>query len=85
MELKIYYCTEWNYRPKAAGLAEDLKKSLDIEIKIVPGNKGIFDVLLDDKLIYSKYKSGRFPDIADILEKIDLDLWGHVLSLSNVD
>jgi predicted Rdx family selenoprotein len=31
---------------------------------------GTFDDLLDGKLIFSKKKVGRFPDVAEVLDKI---------------
>lgn len=38
-------------------------------VDVQPGKAGQFDVLIDDKLVYSRYQTGRFPWEAD-LEKI---------------
>jgi selT/selW/selH-like putative selenoprotein len=43
-------------------LAAELKESFDVESTLFPEGKGIFDVLLDSKLIYSKYETQRFPE-----------------------
>jgi hypothetical protein len=40
-------------------------------VKLEAGNSGQFDILAGDKLVYSRYKTGRFPWEAD-LEKLDL-------------
>ncbi len=39
------------------------------EIAIAPYADGRFEVFFDDKLIYSKLKTGDFPDHAEIAEK----------------
>tara|TARA_A100001037_G_scaffold49085_1_gene40928 strand:- start:196 stop:441 length:246 start_codon:yes stop_codon:yes gene_type:complete len=36
------------------------------DIELVPEGKGIFDVEIDGKLIFSKFQSGRFPDRGEI-------------------
>jgi selenoprotein W-related protein len=37
---------------------------------LVPGSGGIFDVTVDDKLVFSKFETGRFPKSGEISEKI---------------
>jgi len=38
-------------------------------VDVRPGKSGQFDVVVDEKLVYSRYETGRFPSDAD-LEKI---------------
>jgi predicted Rdx family selenoprotein len=38
-------------------------------VDVQPGKTGQFDVVVDEKLVYSRYKTGQFPAEAD-LEKI---------------
>ena len=33
---------------------------------LIPGDKGIFDVKVNDALIYSKHSTGRFPEPGEI-------------------
>jgi len=33
----------------------------------VPGGGGIFDVIADGRMIYSKFKTGRFPEHNEII------------------
>ena len=42
-----------------------------VESELVPGSNGVFDVVVDGKLIYSKHQTGRFPDPDEILAKLD--------------
>jgi selT/selW/selH-like putative selenoprotein len=40
----------------------------------VPGAAGIFDVIVDDELIYSKKQTGRFPTDNEILSQLTVTL-----------
>lgn len=47
-------------------------KTLGIESKLVEGGRGVFDVLVDGKTIFSKHQIGRFPEaneLSELLEK----------------
>jgi selT/selW/selH-like putative selenoprotein len=37
---------------------------------LVKGDNGIFDVVVDGKLVFSKHAEGRFPEDAEILEAL---------------
>ena len=56
-------------------MAADLKElGVNDQIELVPGDNGIFKLTLDRKLIYSKTRSGDFPnsdEIADIARIIN--------------
>ena len=47
--LEIRYCVSWNYKPKAASLAEKLKEEYECEVTIIPGNRGEFSIWIYDK------------------------------------
>lgn len=71
--ISIEYCTSWGYLSKAVSLANKLldehKNSLSM-VKIVPSSGGVFEVSLDDKLVFSKKELGRFPnedEVEDII------------------
>jgi selT/selW/selH-like putative selenoprotein len=42
-----------------------------VEPKLVRGDDGIFDVVVDGKRIFSKREAGRFPKDAEILAKLE--------------
>lgn len=52
----------------AVGLAAEVLESLNIEIELIEGGKGIFDVKVDNRLIFSKYSLNRFPFFGEISE-----------------
>jgi selT/selW/selH-like putative selenoprotein len=37
---------------------------------LVKGGSGIFDVVVDGALMFSKHRAGRFPDAAEIVQAI---------------
>ncbi len=70
MNIDIHYCVPWNYEPQAASLADELRKAFGVEAKLVPGTNGIFDVVVDDKRVFSKSEVGRFPDPGEVTSKL---------------
>jgi selT/selW/selH-like putative selenoprotein len=51
-------------------LAAELRDTLGVESALNPGGKGIFDVELDGRLIYSKYETHRFPNPGEVEQLI---------------
>jgi selT/selW/selH-like putative selenoprotein len=48
-------------------LAGKLKKNFEIEASLIEGAGGIFDVKLNDELVYCKHETGKFPDEEDLI------------------
>ena len=73
MEVEIKYCTSWGYEAKAASVAEALKSKYKEmkDVDLVPSSGGAFEVILDGELIYSKLKTGRFPEDKELTDAID--------------
>lgn len=60
--------------PQATRLVADLKRHFGddaIEPELEGGDKGIFDVSIDGKRVFSKYQANRFPDSREIIEAIE--------------
>ena len=51
-------------------LLDKYKNKLD-GVTIVPSSGGAFEVSLDDKLVYSKLETGRFPEEKEITSAVD--------------
>ncbi len=67
MKLSIEYCSMWNYLPKASSLEANLKKSFPkLDISLISSGGGVFEVCLDDDLIFSKKALNRFPEKGEI-------------------
>ncbi|MBI2850975.1 MAG: hypothetical protein HYX80_08060 [Chloroflexi bacterium] len=50
----------------AAGLAAELREATGVEPKLVEERSGVFDVFVDESLIFSFSEAGRFPEPGEI-------------------
>ncbi|MBN1890104.1 MAG: Rdx family protein [Thermoflexales bacterium] len=51
-------------------MAAEITKVLGVEPELIQGDNGIFDVVADGKLVFSKYTTGRFPTNDEIVERL---------------
>jgi selenoprotein W-related protein len=51
-------------------LAAALKAGFGVEAQLIQGGGGVFDVTVDDEVIYSKHDTGRFPTNEEIVALI---------------
>jgi len=51
-------------------LAEVIKKQLNLETKLIEGAGGVFEVRVNASLVWSKKEMGRFPEHAEVVDKI---------------
>lgn len=67
--VEITYCAQCRFILRAAWLAQELLMTFDAdvgEVALVPGGGGIFEVRVDDALIWSKKAQGRFPESKEL-------------------
>jgi len=62
MKISIEYCVQWNYKPRAVSLAAAVEKAFETSPALIEGRGGVFEIRLDDDLVFSKKGLGRFPD-----------------------
>lgn len=48
-------------------MAADLKRALEVDSELVAGHGGVFEVTVDNDLVFSKKSLGRFPDEGEVL------------------
>lgn len=51
-------------------MAAKIKLTLGTEPKLVPKGGGIFDVVVGDEIVYSKFKTGTFPDEEQLINEL---------------
>ena len=69
MNIHIEFCEKWNYRPDFDRVSKLIKKNdptAKIEGNTKPPRSGAFEVSFGKKLVYSKFKTGEFPQEGDI-------------------
>ena len=85
VKISIEYCKQWNYGPRASSLETELKKDMgqNVDVELIAGSDGVFEIVVDNRLVFSKEEKGRFPDDGEILNLIGwtvkLTKWYDVL------
>jgi selenoprotein W-related protein len=51
-------------------LAASIKKARGVDVELVKGSGGIFDVYEGAALIFSKHETHRFPEADELLSKL---------------
>jgi selenoprotein W-related protein len=73
MHVQLEYCAMWNYEPQAVSLTTKLltefKQNIE-DLKLIPSKGGCFELTVDGNLVYSKLKTGQFPDEKAILKQL---------------
>lgn len=71
--ISIEYCTSWGYLGRAVALAEGIlnehRNSLEM-VSIIPSSGGVFEIKINDELIFSKKELSRFPNDDEVEEII---------------
>jgi selT/selW/selH-like putative selenoprotein len=58
--------------PQASSLEAELKARVpDLEVELVGGRGGIFDVYADDRLVFSKDVQFRFPQLEEVVAALN--------------
>ena len=71
--VEITYCTQCRWLLRAAWLAQELLTTFEQDLYSValrPGTGGIFEVRLNDVLIFSRKEAGRFPESKEIKQLV---------------
>lgn len=51
-------------------MQQSIRKSTGLDSQVIKGSGGVFDVRLDDDLVYSHFQTGRFPQGEEIVAEI---------------
>jgi len=71
--VEIRYCTQCRWLLRSAWMAQELLTTFEAdlgEVALAPGTGGIFEVRIDDELIWSRREQGRFPDIKELKQLV---------------
>lgn len=71
--VQIRYCTQCRWLLRAAWMAQELLTTFEAELEevaLAPGSGGIFEVRVDEELIWSRKEQGRFPDIKELKQLV---------------
>ena len=67
--VEIEYCTQCRWLLRAAWMAQELLTTFEAElgeVALIPGSPGVFEVRVNQTLIWSRHQQGRFPDAKEL-------------------
>lgn len=71
--IEIEYCTQCRWLLRAAWLAQELLTTFESDIgrvSLVPGSGGIFEVRLNNDVIFSRKDAQRFPESKELKQLV---------------
>ena len=71
--IEITYCTQCRWLLRAAWLAQELLTTCEHDLTSValkPGSNGIFEISLNQQLIFSRKDAGRFPEAKEVKQLV---------------
>lgn len=71
--IEIKYCTQCRWLLRTSWMAQELLSTFDTEIgevALIPDTGGIFEVRVNDKIVWSRKEKKRFPDIKELKQII---------------
>ncbi len=71
--IEITYCTQCRWLLRAAWLAQELLTTFEQDLAGVtlrPGSGGVFEITLNQKLLFSRKEAGRFPEAKEVKQLV---------------
>jgi len=71
--IEITYCTQCRWLLRAAWLAQELLTTFEKDlagVTLKPGSNGIFEISLNQKLLFSRKEAGRFPEAKEVKQLV---------------
>ena len=67
--VSITYCTGCRWLLRAGWTAQELLTTFESQlgqVALIPGSAGVFQIRLDDELIFDRATEGRFPEMKEL-------------------
>jgi len=72
-KITIKYCTQCRWLLRAGWMAQELLVTFEdglTEVSLCPGSGGVFEVYLNERLLWSRKQAGRFPELREIKQRV---------------
>ncbi|WP_308366275.1 MULTISPECIES: SelT/SelW/SelH family protein [unclassified Microbulbifer] len=69
----IHYCVQCNWMLRASWMAQELLYTFadDLEqVALKPGSGGVFEIFVDDQLIWERVRDGGFPGPKELKKRV---------------
>ncbi len=71
--VEIVYCRQCRWLMRAAWMAQELLTTFEEnlgEVALIPGTGGIFEVRVDEEVVWSRKIEGGFPEIKVLKQRV---------------
>ena len=71
--IEIRYCAQCRWLLRSSWMAQELLTTFDgdiAELSLQPGTGGVFEVVANGSLIWSRKEQGRFPEITELKQLV---------------
>jgi selenoprotein W-related protein len=71
--ITIQYCTQCNWLLRSAWMAQELLQTFGDslgEVALIPGTGGIFEIRVNDEVIWERVRDGGFPGPKDLKQRV---------------
>jgi selenoprotein W-related protein len=71
--VRITYCPRCRWLLRAGWMAQELLVTFESalgEVALRPGGTGIFEVAVDEVVIWSRAREGRFPELKELKQRV---------------
>ena len=72
-KIEIKYCKKCRWLLRSSWMAQEILSTFDQEVdelSLQPGTDGIFEILANGKLIWSRKEDGGFPDVVELKKRV---------------
>lgn len=72
-KVEIKYCTQCRWLMRSAWMAQELLTTFDgeiAELSLIPSTGGLFEVVADGEVVWSRKDLGRFPEITELKQVV---------------
>ncbi len=72
-KIEITYCKKCRWLLRSSCMAQEILTTFEDEVdelSLVPGSGGIFEVIANGQVIWSRKKEGRFPDVTELKQSV---------------
>ena len=72
-KIEITYCKKCRWLLRSSWMAQEILTTFEDEVDVlslVPGSGGIFEVIANGQVIWSRKKEGRFPDVTELKQSV---------------
>lgn len=86
-KITITYCAKCRWLLRSSWMAQELLSTFEAQISeltLVPSSGGIFEIKVQDQLIWSRKEMGGFPEIAQ-LKQLVRDIIAPEMQFSCID